>query len=703
MESLIHLACERSSAVISIAEGSCAILHWGARLPPIPDPQAFLAIAADGESWGEMDHSQHPGLWREAARGFHGEPTLDGHRDGHDWSPLFTIDQVEHVDQRVVVTGLDASAGLRIRTTIQLHPSGVLEVGHVLTNQGSSAYTVNALMTWLPLPDRASEVLDFTGRWVKERQPQRHAINVGTWSRQVREGRSGHDGTIVQLALAPGTGFRTGEVWSVGLQWSGNGRFAVERTPVGRTSIGAGESLLPGEVRIEPGQSYQAPPVASAYSDAGLDGVTAAYLQWLRSRPGHPTAVRPRPLTLNVWEAVWFDHDLERLTSLMDVAAEIGVERFVLDDGWFHLRRDDWAGLGDWWVDPEVWPAGLGELIRRVHDHGMEFGLWFEPEMVNVDSDLYRAHPDWVLHVGDRLPPAKRHQQVLNIAHPDAWQYIYDCMHALLNEYDIAYIKWDHNRGLVDPGGRGRAMAREQTLAFYRLVDALKAAHPGLEIESCASGGGRIDLGVVHHCDRFWTSDCNEALERQFIQRWTGIAIPPELLGTHIGPPHSHSTGREHSLAFRATTALFGHAGIEWDISTTTDEERRYLRAWADYYRASRDLLHGGSVVRVDGIDPAALVHGVVASDQSRALFAYVQMTAAQASKPDNLLLAGLDPNQQYQVRMVEPAGPAQVLESPRPAWADGIEVSGEVLMKIGLRPPRIVPESAILIEVTRC
>lgn len=699
---LIHLSSAGVSLVLGFTRDTVTVLHWGRVLgdPGIVDD--FLRVVDDGESWGEVDRPENPGFWREASRGFLGAPTVAGHRDGLDWSPQFRIGSVEHVGNTVEVVAHDASAGLTARVTFSLDASGALHVVQDLTNTGQTPYALTGLTTWLPLPDRVSEVLDFTGRWVKERQPQRHPIGVGTWSREVREGRSGHDHTITQIAMTPGTSFRQGEAWSVALAWSGNNRYSVERTAFGRTSIGAGELLNPGEVLLQPGERYEAPAVVAAYSQVGLDGLSHAYYGWLRRRPEHPTNVRPRPVTLNVWEAVWFDHDLDRLTALMDVAGEIGVERFVLDDGWFHLRRDDYAGLGDWWVDPQVWPDGLGELIRRVNDHGMEFGLWFEPEMVNADSDLFRAHPEWVLQVGDRMPPEQRHQQVLNIAHPEAWRYLFDAMNAILNEYDIAYIKWDHNRVLVEPGWAGRAAVREQALAFYRLVDALKAAHPGLEIESCSSGGGRIDLGAAQHCDRFWTSDCNEALERQHIQRWTGIAIPPEMLGTHIGPPRSHSTGREHTLAFRAVTALLGHAGIEWDITATTAEERTHLRAWIDFYKEHRRLLHSGDVVRVDGVDSAAFVHGVVSADRSQGLFVYAQLEAARASKPANFVLAGLDPAARYRVSMHQPAGEASVLQSPRPSWADGAVLSGSVLQDIGLRPQRVYPESAFVVLVER-
>jgi alpha-galactosidase len=220
-----------------------------------------------------------------------------------------------------------------------------------------------------------------------------------------------------------------------------------------------------------------------------------------------------------VWEAVYFDHDLDRLTELARRAAAVGAERYVLDDGWFGSRREETRGLGDWTVSPEVWPDGLAPLADRVHDLGMQFGLWFEPEMVNPDSDLYRAHPEWVLGAA-RLPPSWRHQQVLNLAHPDAYAYILERLDALLTEYDIAYLKWDHNRDVVD------APVHAQTLAVYRLLDELRARHPGVEIESCSSGGARVDLGILARIDRVWGSDSNDALERQHIQRWTALLLP---------------------------------------------------------------------------------------------------------------------------------------------------------------------------------
>ena len=695
------LEADGVSAIIDLATGTPVVLHWGATLGKL-NPVDLRKALQEGIPHADLDVYQNPGVWREGARGYLGRPAVLGHRNGVDWSQQFDIVDVQSSANTLLVTSKDARAGLEVSAKFELSATGILRISQSITNLGTENFALGELTTWLPLPDYISETVDFTGRWVKERQPQRREIQVGTWSREIREGRSGHDYTIVQLAMTKDADYQRGEVYSLGLQWSGNTRHVVERLSTGRTNIGAGELLLPGEVILAAGETYEAPTVAATYSSEGIDGITDRYYRWLRSRPNHPSNVRPRPLTLNVWEAVYMNHNLEKLTQLADVAKEIGVERFVLDDGWFGARRDDHAGLGDWVVAKEVWPNGLQPLIDVVKSRGMEFGLWFEGEMVNPDSDLYRAHPEWILHVEGRIPPEGRFQQVLDLTHQGAYDHILGQVDAILSEYDIAYIKWDHNRTLVEAAHLGKAAVREQTKAIYRLFDELRLRHPGLEIESCSSGGGRIDLGMVEHADRFWTSDCNDALERQYIQRYTQFAIPPEMLGSHIGPTHSHTTHRVHALSLRAVSALFGHAGLEWDITECTPDEREYLKTWAAYYKANRSLLHTGKMVRVEQPDDVAFVHGVVAQDKSRALYAYVTLRAMKGQTPNVLRFEGLDSKATYRVKMVTPAGAPQYIHRGLPAWLDGIELTGEALARTGVRPPILAPENAFLIELAR-
>ena len=698
-DQLIHLSSDTVSVVLRINSGTLGIAYWGPCLSHKVEsinPDLFL----DTFNFNDLDNPIDAGFWRENSKGWPGVNSLLGHHKGGNFSPDFRISNVSKTASSATINAADIYFNLQVTAEFNLLSCGTLLVDNKITNLNSERYELNSLSTWLPLPNRATEVISFTGRWVKERQPQRGKIQVGRFIRDSFEGRSGHDGTIAMLATTDPCNFQVGEVWSCALAWSGNTRHQIEKLSTGMQSIGAEELLLPGEISLAQNESYQCPTAIFGYSATGIDGLSNQYYQWLRSRENHPTRLKSRPLTLNVWEAVYFDHDLTKLTELAKVAREIGVERFVLDDGWFNLRRDDHAGLGDWWVDKTVWPNGLYDLIQIVRDNGMEFGLWFEPEMVNPDSELFRNHPDWILQSGGRIPPLQRHQLVLNLANQEVFDYLFQKIDALLSEYQIDYIKWDHNRVLIEPGFKDRAVVHQQTNNFYRLVKQLKQKHPGLEIESCASGGARIDLGVAQYVDRFWTSDCNEALERNYIQRWTGIAIPPELLGTHIGPPKSHTTGRVHNLSFRAITALFGHAGIEWDITKADPQERILLREWIDYYKMNRDLLHSGNVVRVQQSDDAIWVHGVVAIDKSKAIFSVAHLAAVGASKPPLLQFAGLNPAAKYEIRIVQPAGLAETIQNQTPTWASGKVVSGELILNHGLRGEKIQPENAYLIEM---
>jgi alpha-galactosidase len=706
--SVVHLRAGGVSLALATEGGAGAplpvVLHWGPDLGEGLDGDALAAALVPAAAHSAVDRPVRRRLLPMPADGWRLRPGLSGARaDGGGFAPRFLVAAVEVATDGTgaVVEAADDEAGLGLVTRLRLHPSGVLETRHTLRNLGEGPYLVGQLAACLPLPARAVEVLDLTGRWCRERIPQRHLLPQGAWVREGRHGRTGHDATLVLAVGTPGFGFRSGEVWGLHLGWSGDAVHWAERNADGHAGVGAAELLGPSEVALEPGGAYATPPVYATYSAEGLDGLSAAYHRFLRDRPGHPRT--PRPVVLNTWEAVYFDHRLDRLATLAEVAAGLGVERFVLDDGWFGNRRDDTAGLGDWYVAADVWPEGLAPLIDHVGKLGMEFGLWVEPEMVNPDSDLFRAHPDWVLAPPGRLPEGWRHQQVLDLANPDCWAFICERLDALLGDHDIGFLKWDHNRDLVEAGHAGRPGVHAQTLAVYRLLDELRRRHPGVEIESCASGGGRVDLGILERTDRVWASDTNDALERQHIQRWTGLLLPPELVGSHVGPPTAHTTGRTHDLAFRAATALFGHFGIEWDIASASAAEREALAEAIACYKRLRRLLHGGQVVRADHPDPAAYLHGVVAADRDEAVFAYVQLTASADETPGQARLPGLDPDRAYRVAPLRVAGEPETKQAVAPRWleAGGATLGGRVLGEVGLPLPVLRPEQALLLHLT--
>jgi alpha-galactosidase len=678
---IVHLRAETVSLVID-ARALPSVVHWGAPLGDLTEDD-LLALADDAVSPIPPNAPDVPipiALLPSARQGYPGRPGLRGHRAGTDWLPSLTP------TSDFVLEG----GGLRVVSTVDLTPSGVLRLRHAVTNTGTGPYTLDGLEVALPVPAQAGELMDFAGRWIREKHPQRRAFDLGSWVREGRRGRTGHDATPAILAGTGGFGFRTGEVWAVHVAWSGDHVTYAERVHEGRGVLGGGELLGSGEVVLAPGETYTSPWLYAAYSGAGIDGISAAFHRWLRARPSHPA--RPRPVVLNTWEAVYFDHDLGRLTRLADVAARVGAERFVLDDGWFRHRRDDRAGLGDWYVDEDVWPSGLTPLVTHVTGLGMEFGIWVEPEMVNPDSDLARAHPDWVLAPGDgTLPPTSRNQQVLDLANPAAYAYLLDRLDELLRDNDIAFVKWDHNRDLI--GVRTRA----QTLAVYRLLDELRARHPSVEIESCSSGGGRTDLEILARTDRVWASDCNDALERQTIQRWTALLLPLELVGAHVGPPHSHTTGRTQDLSFRVATALFGHFGIEWDIASASAADQEALADAVAFYKSVRGLLHSGTLVRGDGVDPSATLTGVVSG--SEALFCYAQLTSSARTVPPPVRLPGLDPARRYVVTPVTPGGAPRTQQREEPSGAPRV-LSGRVLAEVGVRPPVLLPEQAWLVHL---
>ncbi|MEU4095805.1 alpha-galactosidase [Streptomyces sp. NPDC026673] len=715
---VVSLRAAGTAFVVELTEPVPRVLHWGADLGPLSDDDlaALVLTAEPAVLNNSIDVPRRFTVWPTEADGWAGTPAHHGHLDGAAAAPrpvtTGTAFRGDAEGGELAVFLTDAAAGLDITITYRLEPSGVLAVHSEITRQPTAdpaPYDLAQVTALLPLPRRAGEILDFTGKWSRERSPQRRPLAHGTYARDVRRGKPGLDSPYLVAVGVPGFGFREGEVWGLHVAWSGDQRYLVEQLPEGAgvhaSVLGGGELLRAGEVRLAPGDTHRTPVCHYAWSGAGLDGLADRFHTLLRDRPAHPR--RPRPVILNSWEAVYFDHDPDRLLRLADRAAEVGVERFVLDDGWFRGRRSDRAGLGDWTVDPLVWPAGLAPLADHVRSLGMEFGLWVEPEMVNLDSELAREHPDWVLAPAGGVGPSARHQHVLDLSHPGVGAYLLGALDALVKEYGIAYLKWDHNREVHEAvsGPADRPAARAQVEALYRLLDSLKERHPALEIESCASGGGRVDLGILARTDRVWASDCNDPVERQSIQRWTGQLLPPELVGAHVGPTPSHTTARVSPDSFRLATALFGHPGIEQDITRCTPEELARLTAWTALYRELRPLLHGGRTVRADLPGDATLLHGVVAHDGTAALYCWARVATSPEGQPGRVPFPGLEPGLRYRVRVRTELGLPSFHQTSGPAWLteaiDGrLTLPGMVLATAGVPMPQLNPEQALLIEV---
>ena len=724
MNAFVHLRSAGVCVLLDLADAALpSVVHWGADLGDLDLGQVqALAVTRIGPTANNQPTARRRlSVLPDQHAGWLGRPGISGSRDGRAWSPAFTVRSLTlgqaataaTEDQQLVTATATSPAGcpllvveaaddelqLVVKLEFDLGAGGVLRVRVTLTNQADAPYGLNDLVVVMPVPGQAREVLDFAGHWAKERTPQRHQLVTGTHLRENRRGRTGADAATLLHLGEPGFSFATGEIWAVHTGWSGNHTHYAERLSTGEQLIGGGELLLPGEVRLGRDQSYSSPWVYFGHG-VGLDQVARRFHSWLRGRPQH---VGPdRPVTLNVWEAVYFDHDLERLTDLADRAAALGVERFVLDDGWFSSRRNDRSGLGDWTVSAEVWPDGLHPLVDKVTSLGMQFGLWFEPEMVNPDSDVARAHPDWIMSARSRWPIESRHQQVVNLGIEACYTYVRDAMLAILAEYDIAYIKWDHNRDLIEAGSQpdGAPGVHAQTEATYRLIDELKAAHPGLEIESCSSGGARVDLGILERTDRVWVSDCIDPLERCQMNRWTAQLIGPELMGSHIASGRSHTTARRHDLSFRAATAVFGHLGIEWDLAKATDAELAELADWITFYKSHRHLLLDGDLVRVDHPDPTVWMHGVVAHDRSQAIFSLTAVARSESATTGLIRFPGMDPERSYRLEPVIIGEPPHGLQPP--AWwlAGGVDLPGRALVEAGLEAPSVHPEQTVLFRL---
>lgn len=702
-----------SCVAIILDAGLPVIVYWGTDLGDLGPAEVGALIEATRQQvvGNPLDALMPVSILPEQFVGWPGTPGLSGSRQGEGFAPHFSVSAVEAVSadppdpawpHRLRLVAADEAVALELTLELEQSIAGLLRARASVTNHGQP-YQLDALTLVFPVPNRAGRLMDFHGYWAKERLPQQSDFTMGTHLRESRHGRPGFDSPYLLMAASQFAN-RQGDVWATHVGWSGSQRALAERTPQAISVIGGGELPQPGEVVLGPDESYTSPWVYGCFSDTGLDGLAARFHTTWRARPNHPR--RPRPVTLNSWQAVYFDHDLTKLSQLVRVAADIGVERFVLDDGWFAGRRDDTAGLGDWWVSPQAWPDGLKPLTDLVTDLGLEFGLWLEPEMVSPDSDLARAHPDWIAAPGDRLVADTRHQQVLNLTIPEAYQYIVSTLDQLLSQYPISSLKWDHNRDLVAAGDRrdGRPIGHRQTEAVWAVMAELKRRHPGLEIESCASGGARIDLGMADLVERFWVSDDIDALERQTIARWTNLLIPLEMMGGHVEAASSHTTGRTLDLSFRAATALFGHFGLEWDLTGLDQAVLAELKQWIELYKSIRWLLHSGTAVEADCPDPAHRLHGVVAPDRRDAVFEWVSLSSAQTIRPGPVQLPSLDDTITYRVESLAPSSPlgTTALMGGPVAWLgpDGLTVPGRILTRAGLAMPVLPPQRGLVFRV---
>jgi len=678
-------------------------VYWGPKLGEDTDLNALGLLAATADSPATPHRPQALPLLTEIGRAFPGEPGIRLHRQGEGFATAFEDAAVMPEDDGSLAIVLeDSRSQLFLAFTLILHDDhDMLEVRTRLENRGSSAVTVDFLATaMLPVPHWAEEALTFDGRWAQEFQTRRVALGRHLFERASRAGRPGHDGFPALILGKPGFDETDGTLYSFHLGWSGNHRLFSETLASGKRLVGAGAMLLPGELRLGPGEQFETPPLYATVTQGGFNGLMDKTHSFVRNRilPRSLTET-PRKVHLNTWEACYFNQSLDTLCTMADKAAELGVERFVLDDGWFENRRDDTKGLGDWRADPAIFPKGLDPLIDHVKAKGMDFGLWVEPEMVNPNSKLYRAHPNWVLGVEGIDQPEARHQLVLDFSRAAVRDHMIEALDTLLSDHDIAYLKWDMNRDLTIPGGAdGRAAAHRHTLGLYEVIDTIRAKHPKLEIETCASGGGRADWGMLSRTERVWVSDGLDPLDRVKSQEGFALFFPVDVLGSHIGGARNAITGRSHSLALRGAVALQGHFGLELDPTALSERETAHVQWAIGLYKEMRKAPQPMRIVRLKtGSDAIASMR--VTPKQDQAFASYIQLTSHGTTVPAPLRFDGLNPDKSYRVKLIlpEPIKPYGHYALFDAGLGDqGVVLGGDVLMQAGLPLPFMQPEMVL-------
>ena len=673
---------------LTTAGGIPEVIWWGAALPAGEDLAQLAAAARNDLTGGMLDRLPALSLCPEAGRGFQGQPGLMVQTEG--CAPLLPAFTFERADENPGFLRLVSVAdGLRLSHEFRVYETGVIGLRTVLDAKQP------VRVQWLAAPvlpaPQDGDIIDIYGKWTREFHLNRTPWSPGIRLRESRTGRSGHEHPPYAILAGRGATNTAGEARALHYAWSGGHRMVAEELPDGRRQVQFGPA---SGAETLAGTRFETAELLAIYSGSGLNGIGATFQRDLRDRVvTWPDPARPRPVHYNCWEAVYFNHNIADLAAIADRAADMGAERFVLDDGWFGRRDDDTTSLGDWTVDRRKWPDGLHPLIAHVHKLGMTFGLWFEPEMVNPDSDLMRAHPDWMLGPADQV--AGRNQMVLDLSKAQVRDYLFNAVSNILAEYPIDYIKWDHNRllPLVDAA---------QTRGIYALLAALRKAHPGVEIESCASGGGRIDAGILAHTHRVWLSDSNDALERLRMQHDAALFLPACVTGSHVGPRKSHTSGRVLSMSFRAWVAAQRHFGFEMDLRELTEDEAATLKSVTAWWKANRSWMLSGTIHRLDSDDPAMVAEVQLAADGGRfVLFAGQAETSVQIL-PRPLRLAGLEPDATYRIRLVNRAEAPRQSRGPNALKSGELTLSGRALMQRGLLLPVAWPATIWVVEGER-
>nr|WP_104820655.1 alpha-galactosidase [Kitasatospora sp. MMS16-BH015] len=632
-------------------DGSPRHLYWG---PPgvdpaaLPHPRSPAASSFEGEAAADELAPQTGARYGPAGL----QVRFGDGTSGAQWR--FAGHRIEGLELRLHLT--DRHYPLAAELCYRIHPDSEVierwtELAHTggpedspitVTRLDSAAWTVPRLADY-----RLSHLV---GGWNSEFQLRRDRLPVAETTLTSRRGLTSHHAQPWLALDEGGASEEQGEVWSTALAWSGSWRITVHRDPVGRTTWtgGFGHEGLGWSLR--PGETLRTPVFAGLYTRDGFGGASRAWHAHLRAHV-LPEPERDRPVLYNSWEATGFSVDLPGQLALARLAARVGAELFVLDDGWFGARADDRAGLGDWHPRPAAFPAGLRPLADEVHALGMEFGLWVEPEMVNRDSDLFRAHPDWVLHAPTRTATELRHQLVLDLARPEVAHRVHATLDRLVTEYAVDWLKWDDNRPFTEAGRAGHPdpdrLWIDHVRAVHTIMDRLRADHPGLRIEACAGGGGRADLAVLARTDQVWISDNTDPVDRLAIQHGYSQLHPAQTMAAWVTDSPNGATGRATPLRFRFHSAMAGALGLGGDLSRWTEAELAEAAELVARYKEIRPLVQLGHQHRLTLDEATTAVHYAAPDGTAHAVLVR-RPTTRFGHPPAPLRLPALDPTAHY-------------------------------------------------------
>ena len=537
---------------------------------------------------------------------------------------------------------------------------GILARSVRFVNEGKKDLKLTTAMSLcLDLPDSDYEWMQFSGAWARERYPKLRKLEQGIQSVGSLRGNSSHNHNPFVILKRPGADESRGEAIGFSLVYSGNFLAQAEVDTYDTTRMLLGIHPAAFEWKLEPGETFQAPEAVMVYTDQGLNHLSQTFHRLYQKRLARGYwRDRPRPILINNWEATYFDFTEDRLVEIAKKAKESGVELFVLDDGWFGKRSNEHAGLGDWIANPERLKNGITGLADRIEALGMKFGLWFEPEMVNRDSDLYREHPDWILQTPERHACHGRFQYVLDFSRKEVVDRIYEMMAKILSEAKVSYIKWDMNRSITEcysaalPADRQGEVYHRYILGVYDLYERLTSQFPHVLFESCASGGGRFDPGMLYYAPQGWTSDDSDAVERIKIQYGTSYCYPISSMGSHVSVTPNHQVNRNTPLYTRANAAYFGTFGYELDLNALTKEEQAEVKEQIAFMKENRGLFQFGVFYRLQ----SPFTHNssawmVVSQDKKKAIVGWYRTLNGINLPYTRIRLQGLDPDMEYQIQ----------------------------------------------------